>query len=251
MPFYLILLAVKLAIACKFSISHCSKNQINFVPSVDCPGSGTFRDPADCACYWTCWPGDSSHDCCSDGLVYNTAGFCDWPDNVDCDDDSTPTPAPGPSPTPTLSGVPSLEEAEAVEEELTSSPMFEAVKYSISTLDSDSVDNISPGKPDNPANVRRVEQLLAESDWNYLFPRRNPEYTYKKFLQAVGKFPAICGDYADRDADQLCKKTLTTMFAHFTQETGGHNPNDAVAEWRQGLVHLTEMGCNQTAPGCG
>ena len=28
------------------------------------------------------------------------------------------------------------------------------------------------------------------------------------------------------------------MFAHFTQETGGHNPNGEVEEWRQGLVYL-------------
>ena len=40
----------------------------------------------------------------------------------------------------------------------------------------------------------------------------------RRFLQAVGKFPAICGDYADgRDADTICKRTLATMFAHFTQ----------------------------------
>ena len=34
----------------------------------------------------------------------------------------------------------------------------------------------------------------------------------------MGKFPAICGDYEDgRDADLICRKTLATMFAHFTQ----------------------------------
>lgn len=41
------------------------------------------------------------------------------------------------------------------------------------------------------------------------------------------------------------------MFAHFTQETGGHNPHGEVEEWRQGLVFLREAGCQETGPGCG
>ena len=41
------------------------------------------------------------------------------------------------------------------------------------------------------------------------------------------------------------------MFAHFTQETGGHNPHGDVEEWRQGLVFLREAGCTETGPGCG
>lgn len=91
---------------------------------------------------------------------------------------------------------------------------------------------------------------MTESDFDYLFPERNPQYTYRRFLQGVGKFPAICDDYEDQDPDLICKKTLTTMFAHFTQETGGHNPNSDVEEWRQGLVWVTEMSCNETGPGC-
>ena len=62
----------------------------------------------------------------------------------------------------------------------------------------------------------------------------------------------MCQDYADgRDAEAICRRTLATMFAHFTQETGGHNPNGEVAEWRQGLVYLREAGCSETGPGCG
>jgi hypothetical protein len=27
--------------------------------------------------------------------------------------------------------------------------------------------------------VLRVERLLREQDWNFLFPQRNPDYTYR------------------------------------------------------------------------
>ena len=49
----------------------------------------------------------------------------------------------------------------------------------------------------------------------------------------------MCQTYTDgRDSEAICRRTLATMFAHFTQETGGHNPNGEVEEWRQGLVYL-------------
>jgi len=66
----------------------------------------------------------------------------------------------------------------------------------------------------------------------------------------VGKFPAFCGDYDDgRDSDAICKKALVTMFAHFTQETGGYTVYWDVPEWRQGLVHVREMGWNEDMRG--
>ena len=66
------------------------------------------------------------------------------------------------------------------------------------------------------------------------------------------KFPAVCAQYRDgRDSEAICRRTLATMFAHFTQETGGHNPAGTVEEWRQGLVYLREAGCQETGPGCG
>ena len=53
-------------------------------------------------------------------------------------------------------------------------------------------------------------------------------YTYEGFLQAVGKFPKFCGEkgpnlpnantYTYTD-DEVCKRELSIMFAHFNQET--------------------------------
>lgn len=39
------------------------------------------------------------------------------------------------------------------------------------------------------------------------------------------------------------------MFAHFTQETGGHTAHWETPEWRQGLVHVREMGWDENMRG--
>merc|ERR1711962_6868 len=147
--------------------------------------------------------------------------------------------------------VPTKKQAEEREAELTDTDLFRMVKKSISTLQTPKVEQIKPGRAANPANVKRLERILSAKDWEYLFPDRHPDYSYRRFLQAIGKFPAVCGDYKDgRNADLICKKTLATMFAHFTQETGGHDPNSETEQWRQGLVYLREAGCSEDGPGC-
>lgn len=134
-------------------------------------------------------------------------------------------------------------ELAAKEQALTSSPLMAAVKSSIATLDNAEVEKIAPGRAANPANVKRVESILSEKDWDFLFPLRAPEYTYLNFLKAIGKFPAVCGTYTDgRDSDAICRKTMATMFAHFAQETGGHESWRDIPEWRQALVYLREVG---------
>lgn len=142
-----------------------------------------------------------------------------------------------------------LDQAEAG---LTSDPLFARVKASIRTRDNAVVEAIVPGAASNPANVRRVESILNQAQWNHLFPLANDEYTYTRFLRAVGKFEGICADYPDgRNAEAICRKSLATMFAHFTQETGAHDPNSAIEQWRQGLYFVREAGCSETGPGCG
>jgi chitodextrinase len=39
------------------------------------------------------------------------------------------------------------------------------------------------------------------------------------------------------------------MFAHFAQETGGHESWRPEAEWRQALVHVREMGWSEGRKG--
>ena len=150
-------------------------------------------------------------------------------------------------------GVVSLSQLQADEAELTNGQTMQLVQAAIATLDNNLVDAIAPGLATNPANVKRLETILSANDWAFLFPRRAPEYTYTKYLQAVGKFPAFCGDYDDgRDADAICRKALATMFAHFTQETGGHTSAWPEPQWRQGLVYVRELGWTEdTANGYG
>ena len=135
-------------------------------------------------------------------------------------------------------------------------PMMGAVRETIRTLDNASVEAVQPGRKQNPANVRRVEALIDAARFQYLFPLRAPEYTYEGFLKGIAKFPAVCSDYtAPNDADAICRKTLATMFAHFAQETGGHESWRPEEEWRQGLVYVREMGMSEQSDsyngGCG
>ncbi|WP_082095661.1 chitinase [Photobacterium halotolerans] len=127
---------------------------------------------------------------------------------------------------------------------------LQLVRDAIRTLDNASVEAITVGAGSNPDNVKRVESIVSESDWQFLFPERNEKYTYLNFLKGIGKFPAFCGNYTDgRDADAICRKSLATMFAHFTQETGGHNSYSAIPEWRQGLFYLREVGWTEEMSG--
>ncbi|AZN36671.1 glycoside hydrolase family 19 protein [Iodobacter ciconiae] len=171
-----------------------------------------------------------------------------WADNDACSGTSTG----GTTPPPTDSA-PTLGQALARETELTNNDFFRKVKASVRTASNAIVDAVAPGKSDNPLNVKRVEALVPEQKFQYYFSVRHPSYTYQRFLQAIAKFPGICDDYSDgRNADQICRRSLATMFAHFAQETGGHSVTQyGIDEWRQALVHVREMGCTETGTGCG
>lgn len=139
----------------------------------------------------------------------------------------------------------------ASEARLTGTPLFASVKASVATRDNALVTAVRPGAAGNPENVKRVERILPASQWEYLFPLRHPSYSYTGLLQAVAKFSGVCAAYSDgRDADAICRKTLATMFAHFTQETGAHDRNDPIPEWRQALYFVRESGCSESSYGC-
>ena len=80
---------------------------------------------------------------------------------------------------------PSVKEAEAREAELTDTPLFAMVKESIATLESATVDTIAPGNGGNPANVKRVESIMTEDQWDYLFAVRDPDYTYRRYQSVI------------------------------------------------------------------
>ena len=146
---------------------------------------------------------------------------------------------------------------QAAEQAKTSDPMYAIWSQALQTRSNTIVEAIEPGSPFNPENVKRVERVFPQSEWDFLTQMAAPEYTYTRFLRAIGKFPAFCGEYTDgRDSDAICKKSIITAFAHFSQETGGHiaidntsdNPLD-LEEWQQALVHVREMGWSEGQEG--
>ncbi|WP_394199951.1 glycoside hydrolase family 19 protein [Shewanella waksmanii] len=141
-------------------------------------------------------------------------------------------------------------EVTAKENQLTDFPLMKAVKASIATRDNAIVEAVTPLNANNPDNVKRLESILTEAQFEFLFAVRAPEYTYQGLLQAAAKFPALCGTYTDgRDSDAICRKSLATMFAHFAQETGAHDQYRSEPEWRQGLYWVREVGWDETKRG--
>lgn len=138
-----------------------------------------------------------------------------------------------------------------------SDPMYQIWAKALETRDNSIVEAITPNNASNPENVKRVERVFGQQEWDFLTGMAAPEYTYTRFLRAIGKFPAFCGEYTDgRDSDAICKKSIITAFAHFAQETGGHIAKDNVSdnplqleEWQQALVHVREMGWSEGQPG--
>jgi len=164
---------------------------------------------------------------------------------------------PQPDPLNPTGYVISAAEVKAAEEAKTADPMYKVWAKALATRPNSIVEAIEPGLASNPDNVKRVERVFSQSDWDFLTHMAAPEYTYTRFLRAIGKFPAFCGEYTDgRNSDAICKKSIITAFAHFAQETGGHISKDnywdnplGLEEWQQALVHVREMGWSEGQPG--
>jgi hypothetical protein len=111
-------------------------------------------------------------------------------------------------------------------------------------------------------NVVRIQRVLPETKFNSLFPRANAgrgpapgsgPYTYYNFLKAASMWPAFCNEArVATDLDALCKKELVSMFAHFSQEVGEHDPYSQYPQWQQGLYYYNELGCSDdpSSSGC-
>ncbi len=196
------------------------------------------NDPLD-AGQWGAWVylRDCEHDCLS-------SGDDDGGDSGG-HDDSRPIPIEGGGYSMTRTSL------SAAELSLTDSDLFGQVKASIKTRNNTVVEAVRPNAITNPDNVKRVEGILSQAQWDETFPMAHSAYSYQKLLQSVAKFSGFCANYEDgRDSDDICRKSLATMFAHFTQETGGHDANAGIEQWRQALVYVREAGCSENSVGC-
>jgi chitodextrinase len=140
---------------------------------------------------------------------------------------------------------------ESSESAKTASDLFVRVKKDIQVLPESDTQAIAPGRLANPENVKRVERIVTPAAFEYMFSMRHSAYTYQGFLQAVGKFPGYCATYERKDSDAICRKLIATLVAHGGQETGAHDPNASIEQWRQSMYYLREAGCTEGAPGCG
>lgn len=101
------------------------------------------------------------------------------------------------------------------------------VRNEVCTLDMDTVALVRPGRKLNPQNVRTVESVVTEMDFNGIFPKADPSYTYLGFLQGVAQFPYFCSSSLDD-----CGVSLAMLLAHIYQETEGlkHNSEHLCGE---------------------
>lgn len=86
---------------------------------------------------------------------------------------------------------------QAVEKSQTSDPMYAIWSKALETRPNTIVEAIQPGLTTNPENVKRVERVFPQTEWDFLTHMAAPEYSYTRFLRAIGKFPAFCGEYTD------------------------------------------------------
>lgn len=74
--------------------------------------------------------------------------------------------------------------------------------------------------------------VIDESLFNSIFPKRNAFYSYAAFVEAVKHFPSFCGE-----GDLVARRREAfALFAHFVQETGA-DPTDPSS----GLHHIEEI----------
>ena len=222
-------------------VNTSSGNEFNHWEPSSTDLSSCDRDtpaPGDCLRYYKCEAGLPVPASCPAHHSFDPVRrACVWIHLSTCGKESTPAPE-GP---PLSDNVPpNLGQVRAEEERITSQGEISLLKKRLATLDSNSVELVRPGRAANPANTKLVESILNEKDWEFLFPQRHESYTYTNFLQAVSKFPGVCHP----DSEARCRLVLATMFAHFTQETGAHNPSGGVPQWRQGLHYIEELGCD-------
>ena len=174
------------------------------------PCTSPNSDPAgDCSRYLACEAGLARPARCPRHQHFSiTTGRCEFIHLAGC---GGPTPSSVPASAP--GAPPDLAAALAAEAQLTGGARAGRLKARLVTRDSGEVEAVVPSRPANPPNVRLLERILPESAWKFLFPRRNPAYSYTALLQAAAKFPALCHP----DSEASCRKVLATMFAHFAQ----------------------------------
>ena len=217
-----------------------------------CQPEGMSQRGHTCGLIATCRYGQLVEEACPKFQSFDTkTSLCQWIHLADCKDDRDDNAPSGgiiieepdvvvvpDVPEPPILTVPTLQQVLDTEARIISKHGVSRARENIRTLSQNLVDQIRPGRADNPENVQILESIVSEKNWEFMFPLRNEAYTYRGFLQAVGKFPAFCA------SKKTCPLSLAVIFAHFTQETGAHDGSQGYPQWRQGLYFVEEAGCS-------
>lgn len=73
------------------------------------------------------------------------------------------------------------------------------------------MDAVSPGSPNNPANVQILEHVMSEDLFKEASISPDPANTYTNLLKAAAKYPAFCKE------EVVCAKELAVLLAHASQ----------------------------------
>ncbi len=99
---------------------------------------------------------------------------------------------------------------------------------------------IEPGLASNPENVKRVRRVFPQSEWDFLTQMAAPEYTYTRFLRAIGKFQPSVESTPMVATLMLSVRNPSSPLLLTSHETGGHiaidNTSDnplTLEEWQQ------------------
>ena len=107
-----------------------------------------------------------------------------------------------------------------------------------------------------PENVKLVKSILTRAKWDDLTTQmtkgdasiltaaEQATYSYENFLRAIGKYPFFCAEQGVYNTmEEACRRELATLFAHGAQETGAHDPNLTMPEWKQAFSKVFEGSC--------
>lgn len=97
-------------------------------------------------------------------------------------------------------------------------------------------------------NVRRIMEVFSEEDFEHLFPMHDRLYDYDAFVVAAGLYPKFCNESDPSlglSDSEVCKRELSTLFAHIIYETNAGDPENSHETFRQGLKYVKDHHCGK------
>lgn len=91
-------------------------------------------------------------------------------------------------------------------------------------------------------------EVFSEEDFEHLFPMHDRLYDYDAFIVAAGLYPKFCNESDPSlglSDGEVCKRELSTLFAHIIYETNAGDPENSHETFRQGLKYVKDHHCGK------